>query len=72
MVYVQGRFPCELNKSIFIALLKTSGKIKCEKHNTISLMSHVTKLVLCIVINRIRGRILHENAPEQYGFMLDK
>ena len=35
-------------------------------------MSHVTKLVLLIVINRIRGRTLDEIAPVQYGFMPDK
>ena len=35
-------------------------------------MSHVTKLVFCIVINRIRGRTLPQIAPEQYGFMPDK
>ena len=35
-------------------------------------MSHVTKLVLQIVINRIRGRTLDEIAPVQYGFMPDK
>ena len=70
MMYVQRSFPGELNKSICIALV--NGIIKCEKHRTISLMSHVTKLVLPIVINRIRGRTLHEIAPEQYGFMPDK
>ena len=43
-----------------------------EKHRTISLMSHITKLVLRIVINRIRGRTLQEVSPEQYGFMPDK
>ena len=32
-------------------------------------MSHVTKLVLQIVINRIRGRTSDEIAPVQYGFM---
>ena len=37
-----------------------------------SLMSPVTKLVLCIVINRIRGRTLLEIALEQYGFMPEK
>ena len=42
-----------------------------EKHRIISLMSHVTKLLLRIVINRIRGRTL-EIAPVQYGFMPDK
>ena len=43
-----------------------------KKHRTISLMSHVTKLVLRIRINKIRGRTLHEIAPEQYGIMPDK
>ena len=38
----------------------------------ISLMSHVTKLVLRIVINRIRGRTLDDIAPVQYGFMQAK
>ena len=46
--------------------------IKCEKQHTNSLMSHVTKLVIRIVINRIRGRTLDEIALVQYGFMPDK
>ena len=72
MIHNQGSFPNELNKSIFITLPKVNGTIKCEKHRTISLMSHVTKLVLRIVINKIRGRTLDEIAPVQYGFMPDK
>ena len=42
MVYIQGGFPSELNKSIFITLPKVNGATKCEKHRTISLMSHIT------------------------------
>ena len=72
MMYVQGSFPSELNKSIFIALPKVNRTLKCEKHRTLGLMSHVTKLMPRIVINRIRGRTLHEIAPEQYGFIPDK
>ena len=49
-----------------------NGATKCEKHRTISTMSHITKLVLRIVINRIRGRTLQEVSLEQYGFMPDK
>ena len=71
-MYIQGGFPSELNKSIFITLPKVNGATKCEKQGTISLMSHITKLVLRIVINRIRGRTLQEVSPEQYGFMPDK
>ena len=48
------------------------GMMKCEKHRAISLMSHATKLVLRNVINRIRGRTLHEIAPEQCEFKADK
>ena len=68
-MYIQGGFPSELNKSIFITLPKVNGATKCEKHRTISLMSHITKLVLRIVINRIT---LQEVSPEQYVFMSAK
>ena len=44
MIYIQGSFPRELNKYIVIALPKVNGIVKCEKHCTISLMSHVAKL----------------------------
>ena len=72
MIHHQGSFPSELNKSIFITLPKVNGTIKCEKHRTMSFMSHMTKLILRIVINRIRGRTLDDIAPVQYGFMPDK
>ena len=72
MMYIQGALPRELNKSIFITLPKVNGATKCKEHRTISLMSHIAKLVLRIVINRIRGKKLQEVYPEQYGFMPDK
>ena len=72
MVYNHDYFPEELNKSLFITLPKISGTTECEKHRTISLMSHVTKLILRLVVNRVRGRTLQEIAPEKYGFMPDK
>ena len=65
MVYIHGYFTEEVNKSIIITLLNINGTTKCEKHRTISLMSHITKLI-------IRGRTSQEIAPEQYGFMHDK
>ena len=76
IMYIQGGFPSELNKSIFITLPKFClfkfRATKCEKHRTISLMSHITKLVLRIVINRIIIRTLQEVSPEQYGCIPDK
>ena len=35
-------------------------------------MSHITKLILRVVMTRVRGRTLQEIAPELYGFMPDK
>ena len=35
-------------------------------------MSHITKLILRVVMNRVRGITLQEIAPGQYGFMPDK
>ena len=35
-------------------------------------MNHFSRLILRLMMNRIRGRILQEITPEQYGFMPDK
>ena len=58
MMYSEGRFPEQMYKSIFITIPKVKGTAKCEKHRKISLMSHVTKLVLRVIMNRIRGMSL--------------
>ena len=55
MMYSEGRFQEQMYKSIFITIPKVTGTAKCEKHHTISLISHVTKLVLRVIMNRIRG-----------------
>ena len=44
MMYSEGRFPEQMYESIFITIAKVKRTAKCEKHRTISLMSHVTKL----------------------------
>ena len=72
MMYSEVRFREQMYKSIFITIPKVKGTAKCEKHRTISLMSHVTKLVLRVIMNRIRGRTLSEISEVQYGFMLDR
>ena len=72
MMYREGCFPEQMKTSIFITIPKVNGTAKCEKHRTISLMSHVTKLVLRVIMNRIRGRTLREISEVQYGFMPDR
>ena len=72
MMYSEGRFPEKMYKSIFITIPKVKGTAKCEKHHTISLMSHATKLVLSVIMNRIRRRTLSEISEVRYSFMPDR
>ena len=53
-IYNTGYIPEELRRSIFIALPKKPGAVECEEHRTISLMSHVLKILLRIIMKRIR------------------
>ena len=56
-VYDAGKFPDELSKSILIALSKVNGAIECDLHHTISLMSHLTKIILRVILLRARNKV---------------
>ena len=71
-IYDTGEIPSDLSKSIFIALPKKPGATECESHRTISLMSHITKILLKILMARMRNKITPEIAEEQCGFVKDK
>ncbi|MGX9987587.1 reverse transcriptase domain-containing protein [Soonwooa purpurea] len=70
-IYNSGEIPEDLSRSIFIALPKKPGANECELHRTISLMSHMTKLIIRILMNRARSRIRPEIGQEQCGFVKD-
>ena len=55
--YNDGKFPEDLSKSIFITLPRKPGAVDYEQHRTISLMSHVTKIILRVLLFRLRSRI---------------
>ncbi|GFO44332.1 hypothetical protein PoB_007083700 [Plakobranchus ocellatus] len=55
-IYDTEQIPTDLSKSIFIALPKKPGATECELHRTISLMSHITKILLKIIMLRIRNK----------------
>ena len=56
-IYDTGQIPVDMSRSIFIALPKKPGATDCELHRTISLMSHVTKLLLRIIMMRVRNKM---------------
>ena len=71
-IYVEGHFPTDMSRSVFIILQKEAGTTHCELHRTISLMSRMTKVKLKVLLQRMRGRTKGEISEEQFGFMPDK
>ena len=71
-IYEEGHFPTDMSRSVVITLPKKAGTTKCELHRTISLMSHMTKVTLKILLQQMRGKTKGEISEEQFGFMPDK
>ena len=70
-IYEDGKFPEDLSQSIFIALPKKPCAVDCEQHRTISLMGHVTKIVLRILLLRARSKITPKIGNQQFDFVKD-
>ena len=68
MIYNTGHIPEDLKKSIFVSISKKHKAGVCEDFRTVSFMSHVTKLLLKIILNRIKVQIDNEVGKEQSGF----
>ncbi|XP_060065586.1 uncharacterized protein LOC132545924 [Ylistrum balloti] len=61
-----------MKKSIYISIPKKPGTAECDQHRTISLMGHLTKVLLRILMKRMRNEILPEISETQFRFMADK
>ena len=68
IIYETGKLPDDFTKSVFMALPKTPSTTECEQHRTISLMSHLTKLLLRVLMCRMRNNNRPEISEMQIGF----
>ncbi|GFR67399.1 endonuclease-reverse transcriptase [Elysia marginata] len=68
LIFHNGR-TCEVSFHYVMIVLSVVVK---ELHRAISLMSHMTKILLRVVMMRIRSKIEPEIADEQYGFVEGK
>ena len=57
IIYNSGMIPTEMKHSVFITLSKKPKAMICTEFRTISLMSHVTKLLLKIIQQRFANKI---------------
>ncbi|XP_014677047.1 PREDICTED: uncharacterized protein LOC106816918 [Priapulus caudatus] len=71
-IYETGVIEEQMYKSIFIPIAKIQGTLECNKHRMISIMSHVTEIILRVVIARVRYKLSPEISNEQYGFVKGK
>ena len=67
-IYDSGELPHGMLRSTFIALPKKAKAVECSQHRTISIMSHVTKILLRIIMLRMRNKIKSEIGDDQCGF----
>ena len=65
-VYESENVTNEMIESIFIALPKKPGTTNCKEHRTISLMRHVTNIILSAVLNRNNSTIREKLWDEQF------
>jgi Reverse transcriptase (RNA-dependent DNA polymerase) len=67
-VWTTGKWPKEWCASTVVPILKKGDPTKCENYRTLSLVSHASKVLLNVILERIRGKMESETADEQAGF----
>ena len=68
IIHNTGYIPTEMTQSIFVPIPKKPKAQNCNEYRTISLMSHVTKLLLKIIQVRITAKINKAFSELQSGF----
>jgi len=71
-IYETGTIPQQMKESIFITLPKKGDLLNCNNYRLISLMSHVTKIIIRVIMARVRNKINPEIGAEQFGFRKGK
>ena len=68
IIHVTGEIPTDLKESVYIAIPKKIGTVECDQHLTMSFMSHLTKVMLRVLMNRMRNKTLLEISQTQFIF----
>jgi len=68
IAYREGRTPEEWKKSVIIVLHKKGNAQECSNYRTIALMSHLGKVLMSVLTERLRAQTEEYRADEQAGF----
>ena len=67
-IYDTGIIPEDLRQSLIIRLANKCKAIECTEYRTISIMSHMIKIMLKIILNRNEKKVDNEIGEMQAGF----
>ena len=67
-VYLSGEWPKEFTKTVMIPIPKKANATECSDFRTISLIPHISKILLKILQQRLQGRVGDYIGKTQFGF----
>ena len=67
-IWPTGEWPTPWTQSLVITLSKKGNLQQCQNYRTISLISHPSKVMLKIILNRLKPQAEKIIAEEQTGF----
>ena len=67
-VWNTGIWPADWCESICVPILKKGDPKEHANYRTLSLISHASKILLCIIKERIHDKVEFESSQEQAGF----
>ena len=68
LIWETGEWPEDWCNAIYIPIPKKGNLQLCENYRTIALISHASKILLCIISERIKQKMNEEISEEQAGF----
>ena len=67
-IWETKKWPVEWTRSLIIPLPKKGNLRQCQNYRTISLISHASKIMLRVILNRLQKEAEEHLAEEQAGF----
>ena len=60
LIYNSGSIQEKMKESGFIVIPKKEGAVECSRHRTISIMSHMSRIILKIINERLGKKVEEE------------
>jgi Reverse transcriptase (RNA-dependent DNA polymerase) len=71
-IWKEGRIPEEWTKSVIITLPKKGDLSQCSNYRTVALLSHVGKVLMMVLLERLKAQMEIHLSEEQAGFRRDR